>query len=129
MGRANISTGGAWEPLVGYSRAVKVGNAVYVSGTTATGEDGAVVGENDPRLQTLQTLKNIDAALALAGATMADVVRTRLFVTDISRWEEYGRAHGEVFGEIRPANTMVEVSALIDPAMMVEIEVDAVIAE
>ena len=128
MSRENFSTGGAWEPLVGYSRAVKVGDTIHVSGTTATGEDGAIVGENDPRMQVLQTLKNIDAALALAGATMADVVRTRLFVTDISRWEEYGRAHGEIFGEIRPANTMVEVSALIDPAMMVEIEVDAVVA-
>jgi enamine deaminase RidA (YjgF/YER057c/UK114 family) len=129
MSRENFSTGGAWEPLVGYSRAVKVGNAIHVSGTTATGEDGGIVGADDPRTQVLQTLKNVDAALSLAGATMADVVRTRLFVTDISRWEEYGRAHGEVFGEIRPANTMVEVSALIDPAMMVEIEVDAVVAE
>lgn len=129
MPRENFSTGGAWEPIVGYSRAVKVGNTIHISGTTATGEDGSVVGADDARVQTLQALKNIDAALALAGATMADVVRTRLFVTDISRWEEYGRAHGEVFGEIRPANTMLEVSALIDPAMMVEIEVDAVVAE
>lgn len=129
MSRENFSTGGAWEPLIGYSRAVKVGNTIHVSGTTATDADGGVVGANDPRMQVLQTLKNVDAALTLAGATMADVVRTRLFVTDISRWEEYGRAHGEIFGEIRPANTMVEVSALIDPVMMVEIEVDAVIAE
>jgi enamine deaminase RidA (YjgF/YER057c/UK114 family) len=128
MGRENISTGGTWEPVIGYSRAVKTGGTIQVSGTTATGDDGEVVGGDDARLQTLQALKNIESALAMAGATMADVVRTRMFVTDITRWEEYGRAHGEVFGEIRPATTMVEVSALIDTAMLVEIEAEAVLA-
>jgi enamine deaminase RidA (YjgF/YER057c/UK114 family) len=125
MARENFSTGSAWEPIVGYSRTVKVDDTVYVSGTTATGEDGNVVGEGDARAQTVQALANVEKALALAGAGFEHVVRTRLFVTDISRWEEYGRAHGEVFGDIRPVNTMVEVSALIDPAMMVEIEVEA----
>jgi len=128
MGRENISTGGTWEPVIGYSRAVKTGGTIQVSGTTATGDDGEVVGGDDARLQTLQALKNIESALTMAGATMADVVRTRMFVTDITRWEEYGRAHGEVFGEIRPATTMVEVSALIDGAMLVEIEAEAVLA-
>jgi len=128
MGRENISTGGTWEPVIGYSRAVKTGGTIQVSGTTATGDDGEVVGGDDARLQTLQALKNIESALTMAGATMADVVRTRMFVTDITRWEEYGRAHGEVFGEIRPETTMVEVSALIDGAMLVEIEAEAVLA-
>ena len=127
MERRNIGSGSAWEPVVGYSRAVRMGSLVFVAGTTAVGADGGVVGPGDLYAQTKRALAIIEAALTEVGAALRDVVRTRMFVTDLSRWEEAGRAHGEVFGEIRPATTMVEVSRLIDPAMLIEIEADAVV--
>lgn len=123
--RKKYSSGAKWESIVGYSRAVRVGSRIYVTGTTAIDENGEIVGAGDAYEQTVQVIKNIERALRALGATLENVVRTRMFVTDISRWEDYGRAHGEFFGEILPAATMVEVSKLIDPQMLIEIEADA----